>query len=59
MWYGLKMVALTKRQDSVAVAELKMLRFSLMRMNRIKNDPGRGTAQIGHFGDQVTESKLR
>ena len=38
MLYGLETVALTKKQE--AVAELKMLRFSLgvMRMDKIKNE---------------------
>ena len=48
MLYGLEMVALTKRQ----VAEMKMLRFSLgvTRMDQIRNEYIRGTAQVGRFG---------
>ena len=56
MLYGLEAVALTKRQEvELEVAELKMLRFSLgvTRMDRIRNEYIRGTAQVGRFGDKV------
>ena len=44
MLFGLEMVALTKRKETV----LKMLRFSLrvMRTDRIKKEHIRGTAQV-------------
>ena len=62
MLYGLEAVALTKRQEAeLEVAELKMLRFSLgvTRMDRIRNEYIRGTAQVGRFGDKVREARLR
>ena len=52
MLYGLETVALTKRQEAeMEVAELNMLRFSLRvtRMDKIKNEYIRGTAQMGQF----------
>ena len=52
----------TKRQEAeLEVAELKTLRFSLevMRMDRIRNEYIRGTAQVGQFGDKAKEAKLR
>ena len=60
--YGLETVALTKRQEAeLEVAELKMLRFSLgvTRMDRIRNENIRGTAQGGQSGDKVRERRLR
>lgn len=60
--YGLEVVALTKRQVAeLEVAELEMLRFSLgeMRMDRIRNEHFRGTAQVGEFRDKVREARLR
>ena len=60
--YGLETVALTKRQEAeLEVAELKMLRFSLgvTRMDRIRNENIRGTAQVGKLGDKVREIRLR
>lgn len=38
-----------------------MLRFSLgvTRMDRIRNEHIRGTAQVGQFGDKVREARLR
>uniref|UniRef100_A0A8C4NFF6 ribonuclease H n=1 Tax=Eptatretus burgeri TaxID=7764 RepID=A0A8C4NFF6_EPTBU len=62
MLYGLEAVARTKRQEAeLEVAELKMLRFSLgvTRMDRIRNEYIRGTAQVGRFGDKVREARLR
>ena len=56
MLYRLKMVALTKRQEAeMEVAELKMLRFSLRvtRMDKIRNEYIRGTAQMGQFGENT------
>ena len=60
MLYGLEMVALTKRQE-MEVAELKMLRFSLgvTRMDKIRNEYIRGTAQLGRFGEKTREARLR
>ena len=52
MLYGLETVALTKIQEAeMEVAELKMLRFSLgvTRMDKIRNEYIRGTAQVGKF----------
>jgi hypothetical protein len=54
--------ALTKKQEAeLEVAELKMLRFALgvMRMDRIRNEYIRGTAQVGWFGDKAREARLR
>ena len=56
MLYGLETVALTKRQEAeMEVAELKMLRFSLgvTRMDKIRNEYIRGTAQVGRFGEKT------
>ena len=62
MLYGLETVPLTKKQEAeVAVAELKMLRFSLviMRMDKIKNEFVGVTAQVRQIGDKVKEARLR
>ena len=62
MLYGLEIVALTKRQEAeMEVAELKMLRFSLgvTRMDKIRNEYIRGTAQVGKFGEKTREARLR
>ena len=62
MLYGLETVALTKRQEAeMEVAELKMLRFSLgvTRMDKIRNECIRGTAQVGKFGEKTREARLR
>ena len=56
MLYGLETVALTKRQEAeMEEAELKMLRFSLgvTRMDKIRNEYIRGTAQVGQFGEKT------
>ena len=58
MLYGLE----TKRQEAeMEVAELKMLRFSLgvTRMDKIRNEYIRGTAQVGRFGEKTREGRLR
>ena len=62
MLYGLETVALTKRQEAeMEVAELKMLRFSLgvTRMDKIRIEYIRGTAQVGKFGEKTREARLR
>ena len=62
MLYGLETVALTKRQEAeMEVAELKMLRFSLgvTRMDKIRNEYIRTTAQVGRFGEKTREARLR
>ena len=62
MLYGLETVALAKRQEAeMEVAELKMLRFSLgvTRMDKIRNEYIRGTAQVGKFGEKTREARLR
>ena len=62
MLYGLETAALTKRQEAeMEVAELKMLRFSLgvTRMDKIRNEYIRGTAQVGWFGEKTREARLR
>ena len=62
MLYGLETVALTKRQEAeMEVAELKMLRFSLgvTRMDKIRKEYIRGTAQVGKFGEKTREARLR
>ena len=61
MLYGLEKVALTKRQEAeMEVAELKMLRFSLgvTRMDKIRNEYIRGTAQVGNFGEKTREARM-
>ena len=60
MLYGLETVALTKRQEAeMEVAEL--LRFSLgvTRMDKIRNEYIRGTAQVGPFGEKTHQARLR
>ena len=62
MLYGLETVALAKRQEAeMEVAELNMLRFSLgvTRMDKIRNEYIRGTAQVGKFGEKTREARLR
>ena len=59
MLYGLDTVALTKRQEAeMEVAELNMLRFSLgvTRMDKIRNEYIRGTAQVVQFGEKTREA---
>ena len=43
------------------VAELKMLQFSIgvPRMDKIRNEYIRGTAQVGRFGEKTREARLR
>ena len=43
------------------VAELKMLRYSLgvTRMDSIRNEYIRGTAQVGRFGEKTREVRMR
>ena len=56
MLYGLETVALTRRQEAeMEVAELKMLRISLgvTRMDKIRNEYIRGTAQVGRIGEKT------
>ena len=62
MLYRSETVALTKRQEAeMEVAELKMLRFSLgvTRMDKIRNEYNRGTAQVGRFGEKTQGPRLR
>ena len=62
MLYGLETVALTKIQEAeMEVAELKMLRFSLgvTRMDKIRNEHIRGTAQVGQFGEKTRDARQR
>ena len=62
MLYGLETVPLTEKQEAeLAVAELKMLRFSLgaTRMDKIKNEFIRGTVHVRQIGDKVREARLR
>ena len=52
----------TKKQEAeLAVAELKMLKFSsgVTRMDKIKNEFIRGTAKVRQIGDKVREARLR
>ena len=50
-----------RRPVVMEVAELKMLRFSLgvTRMDKIRNEYIRGTAQVGKFGEKTREARLR
>ena len=43
------------------VAEFKMLRFSLgvTRLDKIRNEYIRGTAQVGRFGEKTRDARLR
>ena len=62
MLYGLETVAMPKRQEAeMEVAELKKLRFSLgvTRLDNIRNEYIRGTAQVGKFGEKPREARLR
>ena len=61
MLYGLETVALTERHEAeMEVAELKMLRCSLgvTKMDKIRNEQIRGTAQVGQFGEKIREARL-
>ena len=61
MLYGLETVVLTKREEAeMEVAELKMLRFSLgvTRMDTIRNEYIRGSAQVGKFGEKIRVARL-
>ncbi|KAG2462202.1 RTJK polymerase, partial [Polypterus senegalus] len=61
MLYGLETVALARKQETeLEVAELKMLRFALgvTRMDRIRNEYVRGSAQVGRLGNKVREARL-
>ena len=51
MLYGLEVVAPMKRQEAELEVALEMLRFSsgVTRMDRIRNEYIRGTAQVGRF----------
>ena len=50
-----------RQEAEIEVAELKMLRFSLgvTRMDKIRNEYIRGTAQVGKFGEKTREARLR
>ena len=55
-------MALTKRQEAeMEVAELKMLRSSLgvTRMDKIRNEYIRGTANVGRFEEKTRGARLR
>ena len=58
MLYGLETVALTKRQQAkMEVAELKIFYYydfllGVTRMDKIRNEYIRGTAQVGRFGEK-------
>ena len=53
-WYGLETVTLTKRQE----AEMEVA-LGVTRMDKIRNEYIRGTAQVGRFGEKTRESRLR
>ena len=62
MLYGLETVAPTKIQEAdMEVVEMKMIRFSLgvTRMDRIRNEYIRRTAQVGRFGEKTREARLK
>ena len=46
---------------TTVAAEMKMLRLSLgvTRMDKIRNEYIRGTAQVGRFGEKTREARLR
>ena len=56
-----KVYKVAVRPAEMEVAELKMLRFSLgvTRMDKIRNEYIRGTAQVGKFGEKTREARLR
>ena len=62
MLYGLKPMALTKRQEvEMEVAELKLLRFSLgvTRMDNIRNECIRGNTACGTVWGENTRGKTK
>ena len=61
MLYGLETVPLTNKQEAeLAVAELKMIRFSLgVGMDKIKNEFIRGAAHARQIGDKVWGARLK
>ena len=50
-----------RQEAEMEVGELKMLLFSLglTRMDKIRNEYIRGTAQVGKFGEKTREARLR
>ena len=55
-------MAMTNRQKAeLEVTELKIRRMlsSVAKINRIRNEHVRGTAQVGQFSDKVREERLR
>ena len=40
------------------MAELKMLRFGVTRIDKIRNAYIRGTAQVGRFGEKTREGRM-
>ena len=59
MLYGLETVALTKRQEAeMEVTELK-ISLGVTRIDKIRNEYIRETAQVGRFGEKTREARLR
>ena len=62
MVYGLKMVAVTKKQvEEMEVAEMKMLRFAMgvTRKHKIRNEYIRSTVKVEWLGMKMREGRLR
>ena len=62
MVYGLKMVAVTKKQvKEMEVAEMKMLRFAMgvTRKDKIRNEYIRSTVKVERLGMKMREGRLR
>ena len=61
MVYGLKMVAVTKKQvEEMEVAEIKMLRFAMgvTRKDKIRNECIRGTVKVVRNEDEGGQAEL-
>ena len=61
MVYGLEIVAVTKKQEEMEVAEIKMLRFAMgvTRKDKIRNDYIRSTVKVEQLGMKMREGRLR
>ena len=60
MLYELETVTVTKKQvEEMEVAQMKMLRFAVMRKNKIRNGYIRGKAKVKRLGMKMREGRLR